>query len=150
MAIKKMLHPFESEKHSQRTYRELKLLMYLNHPDAHVWNYSSNNSCIFDIAGCTIVQCIYTWKKSTRISNTVRFKKTFVFLIDTYSFVLICRYMVFNFVDYDLNKVILRQKPFPEDHIKLIIYSLLLGLKVKKSLLFFLYSSTTIFYFVMV
>ena len=36
VAIKKMLHPFESEKHSQRTYRELKLLMYLNHPDAQV------------------------------------------------------------------------------------------------------------------
>lgn len=34
-----------------------------------------------------------------------------------------------NFVDYDLSKVIKRGKPFTEDHIKLLIYSLLRGLK---------------------
>lgn len=39
------------------------------------------------------------------------------------------RYFVLNFVDYDLSKVIKRGKPFTEDHIKLLIYSLLRGLK---------------------
>ena len=39
------------------------------------------------------------------------------------------RYFVLNFVDFDLSKVIKRGKPFTEDHIKLIIYSLLRGLK---------------------
>ncbi|CAF1209575.1 unnamed protein product, partial [Adineta ricciae] len=38
-------------------------------------------------------------------------------------------YFVLNFVDFDLSKVIKRGKPFTEDHIKLIIYSLLRGLK---------------------
>jgi hypothetical protein len=36
VAIKKMLSPFQTPTHAQRTYRELKLLMYLNHPDAQV------------------------------------------------------------------------------------------------------------------
>ncbi|CAF0754924.1 unnamed protein product [Rotaria sordida] len=36
VAIKKILRPFETDIHAKRTYRELKLLMYLNHPDAQV------------------------------------------------------------------------------------------------------------------
>jgi hypothetical protein len=36
---------------------------------------------------------------------------------------------VLNFVAYDLSKVIKRGKPFTEEHIKLLIYSLLRGLK---------------------
>ncbi|CAF4774541.1 unnamed protein product, partial [Rotaria socialis] len=36
VAIKKMLRPFQSETHAKRTYRELKLLMHLNHRDAQV------------------------------------------------------------------------------------------------------------------
>lgn len=39
------------------------------------------------------------------------------------------RYFVLNFVDYDLSKVIKRGRHFSEDHIKLLIYSLLRGLK---------------------
>ncbi len=31
-----MLRPFQSETHAKRTYRELKLLMHLNHRDAQV------------------------------------------------------------------------------------------------------------------
>ena len=42
---------------------------------------------------------------------------------------LMCRYFVLNFVDYDLSKVIKRGRPFTEEHIKLLIYSLLRGLK---------------------
>ncbi|CAF2330154.1 unnamed protein product [Rotaria sp. Silwood2] len=34
VAIKKLLRPFQTHIHAKRTYRELKLLMYLNHPDA--------------------------------------------------------------------------------------------------------------------
>jgi len=60
-----MLRPFQSETHAKRTYRELKLLMHLNHSDAQVrYNIKLNlliNS--FDyIIGCTIIQCIYTRK----------------------------------------------------------------------------------------
>ncbi|CAF4398360.1 unnamed protein product, partial [Adineta steineri] len=36
VAIKKMLRPFQSETHAKRTYRELKLLMHLNHSDAQI------------------------------------------------------------------------------------------------------------------
>ncbi|CAF3726201.1 unnamed protein product [Rotaria sordida] len=36
VAIKKLLRPFQTHIHAKRTYRELKLLMYLNHPDAQV------------------------------------------------------------------------------------------------------------------
>jgi hypothetical protein len=36
VAIKKILHPFRTETNTNRTYRQLKLLMYLNHPDAQV------------------------------------------------------------------------------------------------------------------
>ncbi len=36
-----MLEPFKTHIHALRTYRELKLLIYLNHPDANVCaNYS--------------------------------------------------------------------------------------------------------------
>ncbi|CAF4024856.1 unnamed protein product [Adineta steineri] len=36
VAIKKMFSPFQSGEHAKRTYRELKLLMHLNHPDAQI------------------------------------------------------------------------------------------------------------------
>ncbi|CAF1654000.1 unnamed protein product, partial [Didymodactylos carnosus] len=36
VAIKKMLKPFQSDIHAKRTYRELKLLIHLNHEDASV------------------------------------------------------------------------------------------------------------------
>jgi hypothetical protein len=39
-----MLHPFQTSKHAKRTYRELKLLIDLNHPDAQVCG--SNSICI--------------------------------------------------------------------------------------------------------
>ncbi|CAF1121538.1 unnamed protein product [Rotaria sordida] len=36
VAIKRLLRPFQTVIHAKRTYRELKLLIYLNHPDADV------------------------------------------------------------------------------------------------------------------
>jgi hypothetical protein len=39
-----MLRPFQTETDAKRTYRELKLLIDLNHPDAQV---RRNNSLIF-------------------------------------------------------------------------------------------------------
>ncbi|CAF4262347.1 unnamed protein product [Rotaria sp. Silwood2] len=36
VAIKKIFHPFRSQMYAKRTYRRLRLLMYLNHPDAQV------------------------------------------------------------------------------------------------------------------
>ncbi|CAF1544055.1 unnamed protein product, partial [Rotaria sordida] len=38
-------------------------------------------------------------------------------------------YLVFNFLDYNLNQIIKRSKPLPEDHIRSIIYSIIRGLK---------------------
>lgn len=93
VAIKKMLRPFQSETHAKRTYRELKLLMHLNHEDAQVVQLYN----------------VFTPEKSVNDFQTL--------------------YFVLNFVDYDLGKVIKRGKPFTEDHIKLLVYSLLRGLK---------------------
>ncbi|CAF5114731.1 unnamed protein product, partial [Rotaria sp. Silwood1] len=93
VAIKKMLRPFQSETHAKRTYRELKLLMHLNHRDAQVVQLYN----------------VFTPEKNVNDFQTL--------------------YFVLNFVDYDLSKVIKRGKPFTEDHIKLLIYSLLRGLK---------------------
>jgi len=93
VAIKKMLRPFQSETHAKRTYRELKLLMHLNHRDAQVVQLYN----------------VFTPEKNVDDFQTL--------------------YFVLNFVDYDLSKVIKRGKPFTEDHIKLLIYSLLRGLK---------------------
>jgi p38 MAP kinase len=88
-----MLRPFQSETHAKRTYRELKLLMHLNHQDAQVVQLYN----------------VFTPEKDVNDFQTL--------------------YFVLNFVDYDLSKVIKRGKPFTEDHIKLLIYSLLRGLK---------------------
>jgi serine/threonine protein kinase len=128
-----MLHPFQTTTHAKRTYRELKLLMYLNHPDAQV---CTNNFFVFFehrpylfCIGHTIVQCVYTWCKRCRISNVVCYLKYFSPLMILF-FSLIYRSFVFNFVDYDLHRVIKRRLPFSEDHIRQIIYSLLRGLKV--------------------
>jgi p38 MAP kinase len=93
VAIKKMLRPFQSETHAKRTYRELELLMHLNHQDAQVVQLYN----------------VFTPEKNVNDFQTL--------------------YFVLNFVDYDLSKVIKRGKPFTEDHIKLLIYSLLRGLK---------------------
>ncbi len=55
VAIKKMLFPFKTPIHAQRTYRELKLLIYLNHPDAQV----CIKSLFFRILSICIVFLIY-------------------------------------------------------------------------------------------
>ncbi len=64
VAIKKMLQLFRSPTHAKRTYRELKLLMYLNHPDAQVCRNESfgffNCSLNFFFEDSTIIQCIHT------------------------------------------------------------------------------------------
>ncbi|CAF4337044.1 unnamed protein product [Rotaria magnacalcarata] len=36
VAIKKLLQPFQTHIHAKRTYRELKVLIHLNHPDSQV------------------------------------------------------------------------------------------------------------------
>ncbi len=72
---------------------------------------------------------VFTPERSLSEFKTPYVEKIFI-PINVYFLVLLCRYFVFNFVDYDLNKVILRRIPFAEDYIRLIIYSLLRGLKV--------------------
>lgn len=72
-----MVRAFDTELHAQRTYRELKLLTHLNHPDAQVCLICRCfEDVIFNIIGCTIVQCVHTRYKSERVSKLVcRYKK---------------------------------------------------------------------------
>ncbi|CAF0754942.1 unnamed protein product [Rotaria sordida] len=93
VAIKKILRPFETDIHAKRTYRELKLLMYLNHPDAQVVQLYN----------------VFTPEQNVNEFRTI--------------------YLVLNFVDRDLNKLLLQRVPFTEQVIKLTIYSILRGLK---------------------
>ena len=74
---------------------------------------------------------VFTPEKTLEEFKTLYVKK--VFFIDIYSFLMLLfiRYFVLSFSDFDLNKVIRRQKPLTEKHVKLIIYSLLRGLKVQ-------------------
>ncbi|CAF0788097.1 unnamed protein product [Rotaria sordida] len=93
VAIKKILRPFETDIHAKRTYRELKLLMYLNHPDAQVVQLYN----------------VFTPEQNVNEFRTI--------------------YLVLNFVDHDLNKLLLQRVPLTETLIQLIICSLLRGLK---------------------
>ncbi|CAF0780397.1 unnamed protein product [Rotaria sp. Silwood1] len=93
VAIKKLLHPFQTHIHAKRTYRELKLLMYLNHPDAQVVQLYN----------------VFTPEQNVNDFQTL--------------------YFVLNFVDRDLNRIILQRMPLTEDLIRLTIYSILRGLK---------------------
>ncbi|CAF1463316.1 unnamed protein product, partial [Rotaria sordida] len=93
VAIKKILRPFQTSTHAKRTYRELKLLIRLNHQDADVVQLYN----------------VFTPEKKLNDFKTL--------------------YLVFNFLDYNLNQIIKRSKPLPEDHIRSIIYSILRGLK---------------------
>jgi p38 MAP kinase len=93
VAIKRMLKPFQSDTHAKRTYRELKLLVHLNHPDAQ----------------CVQLYDVFTPEKDLSNFQTL--------------------YFVLNYVDYDLSKVIKRGAAFTEEHIQLLVYSLLRGLK---------------------
>ncbi|UJR33747.1 hypothetical protein I4U23_021174 [Adineta vaga] len=94
VAIKKLLQPFRHPLHAKRAYRELKLLIDLNHPDAQ--------------------QILNVFTPESDIDSFQTF------------------YMVLNYADYDLHRVI-RSNAFTEDHIKQIIYSLLRGLKFMHS-----------------
>ncbi|CAF4002793.1 unnamed protein product [Rotaria sp. Silwood2] len=93
VAIKKLLRPFQTHIHAKRTYRELKLLMYLNHPDAQVVQLYN----------------VFTPEQNIHDFQTL--------------------YFVLNFVDRDLNRILLKRIPFTEQLIKITIYSLLRGLK---------------------
>ncbi|CAF1215742.1 unnamed protein product [Adineta steineri] len=97
VAIKKMLKPFQTPEHAKRTYRELKLLMHLNHIDA---------------------QIVQIYNVFTPEQNVNQFQTL---------------YFVFNYCQYDLDRVIRRRIPFTEEHIKHIIYSLFRGLKFMHS-----------------
>ncbi|CAF2824148.1 unnamed protein product [Rotaria sp. Silwood2] len=93
VAIKKLLHPFQTDTHAKRTYRELELLMYLNHPDAQVVQLYN----------------VFTPEKNLNEFRTL--------------------YLVLNYVDSDLNRIILQRVSLTEDLIRLIIYSIIRGLK---------------------
>jgi len=129
-----MLRPFQTPTHSKRTYRELKLLMYLNHPDAQV---CTNHSLVF-FKHHLYFSCwrLYNYwmylhlRKILTIFKHCTLKKYFR-LMKMFIFILLYRYFVLSFADYDLDRVIKRNLPFTEEHIRQIIYSLLRGLKVQ-------------------
>jgi hypothetical protein len=78
---------------------------------------------------CNCTMCLHLREVWTNSKHCML--KNYFFLIDAYSFVLIYRYMVFNYAGSNLHQDMERHRPFTEDHIKLIIYSLLRGLKVE-------------------
>jgi serine/threonine protein kinase len=130
-----MLQPFLSPTHAKRTYRELKLLIHLNHPDAQVCRNESFAffTCCLNFCLLKIVQLynVFTPEKNLNDFQTLYvLSNTSVWWRYLFLFLLFIRYFVFNFTDYDLNRVIRRDLPFSEEHIRLIIYQLLRGLKV--------------------
>jgi len=130
-----MLHPFQTATHAKRTYRELKLLTYLNHPDAqvctkHFLAFFETLSFYFMLKVVQLLN-VFTPERNPNDFQTLYVPKLVFFEEDKYFFLFLYRYFVFNFADYDLNKVIRRHIPFTEEHIRQIIYSLLRGLKVQ-------------------
>ncbi|CAF3348461.1 unnamed protein product [Rotaria sp. Silwood1] len=93
VAIKKLLRPFQCETLAKRTYRELKFLMYLNHPNAQV---------------------VQLYNVFTPEQNVNEFQTL---------------YLVLNFVECNLHRLLLAQELLSEEQIKLIIYSILRSLK---------------------
>ncbi|CAF4496343.1 unnamed protein product [Rotaria sp. Silwood2] len=91
VVIEKILRPFYTRTHAKRTYRKLKLLICLRHPDANVIQLHD----------------VFTPERTLDDFQTM---------------------CVFHDW-YTLDKVIKRRKPFPEDHIRQIIYSIVRGLK---------------------
>jgi serine/threonine protein kinase len=131
-----MLQPFLSPTHAKRTYRELKLLMYLNHPDAQVCRNESFGffTCSLNFCPLKIIQLynVFTPEKDLNDFQTLYvLSNTSMWSIYLFLFLVFYRYFVFNYTDYDLHRVIRRDIPFSEQHIRLIIYSLLRGLKVE-------------------
>jgi serine/threonine protein kinase len=130
-----MLQPFITSTHAKQIYRELKLLMYLNHPDAQVCRIESFGffTCSLNFGLLKIVQLynVFTPEKNLHDFQTLYvLSNTSMWSICLFLFLVFYRYFVFNYTDYDLNRVIRRDLPFSEQLIRLIIYQLLRGLKV--------------------
>ena len=73
---------------------------------------------------------VFTPERSLKEFQTV-FVENSSFLSDADSFVMIYRYFVFNYAGFNLSRAIQTHQSFAEDHIKLIIYSILRGVKVR-------------------
>jgi serine/threonine protein kinase len=129
-----MLHPLQTATNAKRTYRELQLLMHFNHPDAQVCTKHSliffQTLSLYFMLKVVQLLNVFTPERNLNDFQTLYVEKILLFEEDNYFFLLLYRYFVFNFADYDLNRVIRRHIPFKEDHIKQIIYALLRGLKV--------------------
>jgi hypothetical protein len=76
-----MIDPFKTRTHAQRTYRELKLLMYLNHPDAQVCIKQFSSSLqypwyffYYRLYNCTT--CLHLTKVRANLKDC-KFKKYF-------------------------------------------------------------------------
>lgn len=90
VAIKKISNPFQTAIHAKRTYREIKLLMHMNHDNV-----------------------IGLWDVFTPCASLENFKEV---------------YLVNQKMSSDLNRIIKAQR-LNDDHIKLLVYQLLRGLK---------------------
>ena len=136
-----MLDPFKTDKDAQRVYRELKLLISLNHPDAQVCR--TLFSCILQTSFVSlmskVVQLFNVFTPETNLNN---FQTLYVKIFPAtcrilYFIVLFNRYFVFNFAGQNLDEAIRNRKSFTEGHIRVIIYSILRGLKVHISYISF-------------
>ncbi|CAF3472433.1 unnamed protein product [Rotaria socialis] len=93
VAIKKLLRPFLTKTHAKRSYREVKVLIDLNHPNKQ------------------IVQLYDVFTPDERLQDFQTL------------------YFVFNYIPYNMDRVIKRGLPVSDPHTKLIMYSVLRGLK---------------------
>ena len=132
VVIKMMKDPFKTNLHAQRTYRELKLLMHLNHPDAQVTTAFFYPSYInFLISQIVRLYNVFTPDENLNQFQQLYVQKNLFLLIKPSFIVLFYRYFVFNDAGRDLHTAISDGTLFLEQHIRLIIYSILRGLKVQ-------------------
>ncbi len=72
---------------------------------------------------------MFTPEKNLNEFQTLYVEKNYLF--NKVFFVSLCRYFVFNYAGTNLDDLIKAKRPFAEDDISRIIYSLLRGLKVE-------------------
>jgi len=88
-----MLRPFQTPTHSKRTYRELKLLMYLNHPDAQVCTNHSfvifQPSSVFFMLKVVQLLNVFTPEKNLNDFQTLYVEKILFFDEHVYFYLVI-------------------------------------------------------------
>jgi serine/threonine protein kinase len=96
-----MLHPFQTPIHAKRTYRELKLLTYLNHPDAqvctkHSFVFSQTLSIYFMLQIVQLLN-VFTPERNLNDFQTLYVGKMLLFEDDHYFFCLMLQIFCIQF-----------------------------------------------------